>query len=267
MARLLGLGHNARVEMKPNRSGGEVRQAYVVPIFSAMAVFVACIVLASLLPNRAEAQDNFCSETTTVLDIDSTTADTTESFQTTQRSFLVTYDVDFTDGQNSDNSFDLEIRDGSRMVESNTSTEDEQFSSLVLEQPGSFTIETDVEPDRAAEYEVLIEECADEDGGGGNGGGDDGDGDDGDGDRDDNGDGGTPGDDQYDNDDGGDDGDGDRDDEDVVIAGDVDDPDDVILDPILEDKELVNTGGIPLVAVAGLLLACATGLFVRVLRG
>jgi hypothetical protein len=166
--------------------------------------------------------------------------------------------VDFTDDQNSDNSFDLEIRDGSRVVESNTSTEDDQFSSLVLEQPGSFTIETDVEPDRAAEYEVLIEECADEDGGGGNGGGDDGDGDD-------NGDGGTPGDDQYDNDDGGGD-DGDRDDEDVVIAGDVDDPDDVILDPVLEDKKLVNTGGIPLVAGAGLLLACATALFVRVLR-
>jgi hypothetical protein len=242
--------------------GGEVRQSYVVPIFSAMAVFVACIVLTPLPSNRAEAQDDNCSETTTVFDIDSTTADRTESFRTTERGFRVTYDVDFTDGQNSDNSFDLEIRDGSRVVESNTSTEDEQFSSLVLEQPGSFTIETDVEPDRAAEYEVLIEECADEDGGGGNGGGDDGDGD-----RDDNADGGTPGDDQYDNDDGGDDGDGDRDDEDVVIAGDVDDPDDVILDPILEDKKLVNTGGIPLVAVAGLLLACATGLFVRVLRG
>jgi hypothetical protein len=259
---LFELGHNARVEIKPNRSGGEVRQAYVVPIFSAIAVFVACIVLASLPPNRAEAQDNICSETTTVLDIDSTTADRTESFRTTQQSFLVIYDVDFTDDQNSDNSFDLEIRDGSRVVESNTSTEDGPSSFRVLEQPGSFTIETDVEPDRAAEYEVLIEECADEDGGGGNGGGDDGDGD-----RDDNGDGGTPGNDQYDNDDGGgDDGDGDRDDEDVVIAGDVDDPDDVILDPVLEDKKLVNTGGIPLVAVAGLLLACATGLFVRVLR-
>jgi hypothetical protein len=57
------------------------------------------------------------------------------------------------------------------------------------------------------------------------------------------------------------------DDQPGVKPGDVDDPDDVILAPILEDKKLVNTDGIPLVAVAGLLLACVTGLFVRVLRG
>ncbi len=209
-----------------------------------MVVFVACIVLAPLPPNRAEAQDDTCSETTTVFDIDSTTADRTESFRTTERAFRVTYDVDFTDDQNRDNSFVLEIRDGSRVVESNTSTEDDQFSSLVLEQPGSFTIETDVESDRAAEYEVLIEECADEDGGGGNGGGTPGD------DQYEDGDG-TPGDDQYDNDDGGaDDGD-----------GDVDDPDDVV-PGTGSDKPLPNTGGAPLL-LGAVSLAIAAALVAR----
>ena len=209
-----------------------MRQANAVSIFSVTAVFAACIVLAPLLPNRAEAQDNICSETTTVLEIDSTTADRTESFRTTQRSFLVTYDVNFTDDQNSDNSFDLEIRDGSRVVQSETSTEDGPSSFLVLEQPGTFTVEADVEPDKAAEYEVLIEECADEDGGGGNGGG-------------------TPGDDQYDNDDGGaDDGD-----------GDVNDPDDVV-QGTGSDKPLPNTGGVPLLAGA-VSLAIAAALVAR----
>ena len=246
MASLFGLGHNARVEMKPNRAGGKVRQANAVSIFSVTAVFAACIVLAPLLPTMAEAQDNICSETTTVLDIDSTTADKTESFRTTQRSFLVTYDVDFTDDQNSDNSFDLEIRDGSMVVESETATEDGPSSFRVLEQPGSFTVEADVEPDKAAEYEVLIEECADEDGGGGNGGGTPGD------DQYDNDDGdGTPGDDQYDNDDGGaDDGD-----------GDVNDPDDVV-QGTGSDKPLPNTGGVPLLAGA-VSLAIAAALVAR----
>ena len=226
-----------------------MRQANAVSIFSVTAVFAACIVLAPLLPTMAEAQDNICSETTTVLDIDSTTADKTESFRTTQRSFLVTYDVDFTDDQNSDNSFDLEIRDGSRVVQSETATEDGPSSFRVLEQPGSFTVEADVEPDKAAEYEVLIEECADEDGGGGNGDGTPGGDEDGDG---------APGDDQYDNDDGGaDDGDGDVDDGD----GDVDDPDDVV-PGTGTDKPLPNTGGAPLL-LGAVSLALAAALVAR----
>ena len=207
-----------------------MRQAKAVSIFSLMAVFVVCIVLVPLLPNRAEAQDNICSETTTVFDIDSSRADIKRSFQTTQRSFRVTYDVDFTDDQNNDNAFVLEIRDGSRVVDSSTSTEDDQDSFLVLEQPGTFTIETDVEPNRAAEYEVFIEECTEGD------------------------DGSTPADDQYD------DGNNDADDG----AGDVDDPDDVVLGTG-DDDTLVDTGGVPLIFGAAALALSAALLARRIL--
>lgn len=128
-------------------------------------VVVLCVILAPVLPDRAAAQSNVCSETNTVFERDSTRADIRETFQTTQRTFRVTYDVDFTDNESDEDSFVLQIKDGPRVVESSKSTEDEQFSALALEPPGTFTVVTNVKPDKAVEYEVFIEECADGQGG------------------------------------------------------------------------------------------------------
>ena len=108
------------------------------------------------------------------------------------------------------------------------STSDTQ--NILLPKPGAYYLEIFADD---MTYELAVDDCGTVDAGG-------------------------PDDDQYGNP---------PDDQPDDEPGDVDDPDDVIPDTIPEDKKLVNTGGIPLVAVAGLLLACATGLFVRVLRG
>jgi hypothetical protein len=116
------------------------------------------------------------------------------------------------------------------------STSDTQ--NILLPKPGAYYLEIFADD---MTYELAVDDCGSVDAGGPDDGGADG-----------------PDDDQYGNP---------PDDQPGDDPGDVDDPDDVIPDTALEDKKLINTGGIPLVAVAGLLLACATGLFVRVLRG
>ncbi len=117
------------------------------------------------------------------------------------------------------------------------STSDTQ--NILLPKPGAYYLEIFADD---MTYELAVDDCGTVDAGGPSDGDTDG-----------------PDDDQY--------GNPPNDQPDDEPGGVDDQPDDVIDKTIPEDTKLVETGGFPLLLGAGLLLVCATGLFVRVLRG
>lgn len=145
-----------------------MRRAGVTPVSGVIFLALACIVSVFVLIDRAEAQDNdtqddnTCSQTVTVLDVDSSRTSTTRSFRTTQGPFAVRYTVRF-ESADADNRFVLTVRDGDRRVESRTETESGSDDFLALEDPGTFTVETTVRPQRGADYQIQIVECAEDD--------------------------------------------------------------------------------------------------------
>jgi len=191
-----------------------------------VVVAVSCMLAVSLLPARADAQQNdTCDDLRTVARLGPTTADSREPFRTTQDVFRVTYEVDFLDDSGTTfTNFDVEITDRFGLVESDSRDTDGGQSFLVPEDAGTYAIETDVEPENGARYTVVVEECAEDEGNGGGGGGD------------------GPSDGQYDNEDGDGTDAGDTDD-----PADVDDPDDVV-PGTATDEDLPDTGGLPLLA-------------------
>jgi hypothetical protein len=101
-----------------------------------------------------------CTQLTELARLGPTTSDRRQAFEVTQRSFRVTYEVEFSVPETQFRDFEIQIQDEFGLVESDSTENDGTFGFLVPEGPGSFEFVTDVEPENGAEYTVVVEECA-----------------------------------------------------------------------------------------------------------
>lgn len=133
---------------------------------------LACMLLVGLLSSRVIAQDSAsCPGAQEVQTLGPTTSDERLAFETTTDRFLVTYEADFNDDNDLENNFTTDIADRFGLVESDSTDVDATEGFIVAEDAGSFAIETDVEPENGATYTVTVEQCAGtEEGGTGEGG-------------------------------------------------------------------------------------------------
>jgi hypothetical protein len=112
-----------------------------------------------------------CANPREVATLGPTTSDDRVAFRTTVDRFRVTYEVNFEDDDpDGFKDFTVDITDRFGLVESDSTDEDATESFIVVEEAGSFAVETDVEPENGATYTVTVEECGGDDNG--NGGGD-----------------------------------------------------------------------------------------------
>jgi hypothetical protein len=90
--------------------------------------------------------------------------------------FRVSYEVDFTNNDDRENEFFVEIRDDSGALVGDADPDsDDEDSFIVFQGPGEFEIDVDVEPDDGATYTLIVEDCTgNEPADNGDGGGDDG---------------------------------------------------------------------------------------------
>lgn len=173
----------------------------------------------------APGPDDQCPGAEVVEEVGPTTDNATNSFEATGDTLRVTYQVQFVEG-NPFASLDIDIEDRFGFVEGESFDESGTDSFIVVtDGPESFDLITELDPANSGEYTVVVEDCVGEQ--------------------------------QNSND--GDDGseDNDANDEDI-------DDGDVISDSV-PDKDLPETGGVPLLGVAFFMFAGA-GLLTAVVR-
>lgn len=110
---------------------------------------------------NGDSDSNECPGAQEVATIGPTTADQRQEFTTTGEGFLVSYDVEF--AEDGYNSLDVDITDEFGLVEFDTQYESGSYSYFVPEEAGTYEVETDLTPNRGAEYTVTVEDCTGDD--------------------------------------------------------------------------------------------------------
>lgn len=105
-----------------------------------------------------------CANPREVVSIGPETDNSGTEFRTTADTFRVSYDVTFTE-PGASRLVDIEVEDRFGLVESETVERSVSGAFLVPEGPGAFELVVDVEPENAATYTIVIEDCIEADGG------------------------------------------------------------------------------------------------------
>jgi hypothetical protein len=106
-----------------------------------------------------QTQAQGCRDQRTLLTIGSETKNVTKKFNIEDDKFRVSYKVTF-NNNNPDNKFTVEITEGSKKVESNSTEKNVTNRSFTVnEGSGEFKLETTVKPPQGAKYSLTIQDC------------------------------------------------------------------------------------------------------------
>jgi len=136
-----------------------------------LLMFLSCWVFCLLAPVGAQesttpAEDQYdgssdgesCEGAVEVASVGPKTENTVTPFETTGRTFLVSYDVQFEDPQ-AFNLVEIDIEDRFGLVDFENVEENETNSFVVTEGAGSYELVVNAKPANGATYTVTVEDC------------------------------------------------------------------------------------------------------------
>jgi len=119
---------------------------------------ITCAAAAGSRANDGQQQGGACANAEEVASVGPTTDNSVTPFETTGRTFRVSYTVSGIDPRDAD-TVEIDIEDRFGLVDFAIVDEDGSDSFIVTEQAGSFELVVNVRPQNSAEYTVTVEDC------------------------------------------------------------------------------------------------------------